>query len=158
MISVSGSIFREADFFVVSVLSGCLMVFVYDVLRIFRRLVSHGTALIAAEDVLYWIFCAFFIFAMLYQKNEGLIRSFAIGAILIGMLIYNHFVSPWVIKGIVWLIKKLVGILCFPLKQVKKMLRRPVSFCARKSRRFWKMVKKLLKKAGKAGKMILSKH
>lgn len=158
MINISGSIFKEADFFVVSMFSGCLMVFVYDVLRVLRRLLSHGTVLIAIEDILYWIFCAFFIFAMLYQKNEGLIRGFAIGAILLGMLLYNHFISPRVIKGVVWLAKKVLWIISTPFRLAKKLLKRPTEFVRRKSAKMGKKVKKLLKKAYKAGKMILYKH
>lgn len=72
MMSVSESILQEADFFAVSIVSGCLLVFLYDVLRVLRRLLPHGTILIAVEDIIYWMVCAFFIFAMLYQKNDGL--------------------------------------------------------------------------------------
>ena len=95
MIEVSGNILREADFMAVSMLSGCVLVFIYDVLRIFRKLVTHGTIALAIEDMLYWTFCALFIFAMLYRKNDGLIRGFAIGGIVTGMLVYNYLISSW---------------------------------------------------------------
>lgn len=158
MISVSESILQEVDFFAVSILSGCLLVFLYDVLRVLRRLLPHGTFLIAVEDIFYWLSCAFFIFAMLYQKNDGLIRGFAIGAIVLGMLIYNHFISPRVIKGVVWLVQKMIRIVSFPIRLAKKVLKKPAAFCRRKTGRLWKKVKKLLKKIYKAGRMILCKH
>ena len=72
---VSENIFQELDFFAVSFALGILLVLIYDCLRIFRRLVRHGTMWISLEDLLYWIFTAFVIFAMLYQKNDGLIRG-----------------------------------------------------------------------------------
>ncbi len=158
MMSVSESILQEADFFAVSILSGCLLVFLYDVLRVLRRLLTHGTIWIAIEDIFYWLTCAVFIFAMLYQKNDGLIRGFAIGAIVLGMIFYNHFISPRVIKGVVWLVKKLIRIVSFPLRLARKILKRPAAFCHRKAGRLWKRMKKLLKKLYKAGKMILYKH
>ncbi len=158
MMSVSESIFQEADFFAVSVISGCLMVFLYDVLRVFRRLTKHGTLWIALEDIVYWMISALLIFAMLYRKNDGLIRGFAIGGIVIGMLFYNHFISPRVVKGVVWLVKKMIRLFSFPLRLLKKILRRPAAFVGRKGARGVKKVKKLLKKIHKAGKIILYKH
>ncbi len=158
MMSVSESIFQEADFFAVSILSGCLMVFLYDMLRVFRRLMKHGTVWIALEDIIYWFISAFLIFAMLYRKNDGLIRGFAIGGILTGMLFYNHFVSPRVVKGVVWIVKKLIWLFSFPLRLLRKILRRPAAFLGRKGMRGAKKVKKLLKKIHKAVKIILYKH
>lgn len=158
MMSVSGSILQEADFFGVSLLCGCLMVLLYDVLRVFRRLVAHGTVWIAVEDICYWLLCVVFIFAMLYQKNDGLIRGFAIGGIGIGMLFYNHFISPWSIKGIVWLTKKVIALLLFPLRLLNRLTKRPRAFVKRKSLRLLKRGKKLLKKVYKAVRMVISKH
>ena len=70
MMTVSENIFHELDFFAVSFVLGILLVLVYDCLRIFRRLVRHGTVWISLEDLGYWVFTAFVIFAMLYQKND----------------------------------------------------------------------------------------
>ncbi len=157
MIDVSQSILGEADFFLVSVCSGCLMVLVYDVLRVFRRLVRHGVIWTAVEDIIYWIACAVMIFAMLYQRNDGLIRGFAIGGIIIGMLIYNHFISPWAIRGIVWVLKKLIRIVSFPFRFIGKQVKKPLHYCHHKILRFMRKVRKLLKKIYKAVRMGLCK-
>lgn len=158
MMEISESIFQEADFFAVSVMSGCFMVFLYDILRVFRKLVKHGAVFTALEDVIYWILAALFIFAMLYRKNDGLIRGFAIGGILIGMLFYNHFISPRTVKAVVWLVQKMIYIFSFPFRMMKRVLRRPAAFCRRKGVRVRKKIKKLLKKIYKAGKIMLYKH
>lgn len=157
MIQVSESIYREADFFLISMLSGCFMILVYDVLRVFRRLMKHGIFWVAIEDMIYWISCAILIFAMLYQKNDGLIRGFAIGGIVIGMLFYNHFISPWAIKGIVWILKKIIGILSYPLRLMRKSVQKPLCFCKHKILRLLRKARKLLKKIGKAVKIGLCK-
>ena len=70
MMTVSENIFHELDFFAVSFALGILLVLVYDCLRIFRRLVRHGVVWISLEDLCYWIFTAFVVFAMLYQKRR----------------------------------------------------------------------------------------
>lgn len=158
MMNISQSIIQEADFFVVSLLSGCLLVFLYDVLRVFRRLVPQGAVAVAVEDLLYWLVCAFLVFAMLYQKNDGLIRGFAIGAVAAGMLLYNHFVSPRVIRLVVFLVRRLLWVIGFPVRLLKKMLKKPAGFCYRRTLRLRKKGKKLLKKVYKAGRMILCKH
>lgn len=158
MMSVSESILTEADFFAVSLLSGCIIILVYDVLRVLRRLIPHGTLWVAIEDVIYWLSCALFIFAMLYQKNDGLIRGFAICGILVGMIFYNHFISPRVIKWIVFLLQKIIKIVTFPIRFLAKQIKKPLGFLHKKSRRLLKKMKKLLKKTYKAVKMGLSKH
>ena len=64
------------------------MMISYDVIRIFRRLIPHGTAAVAVEDILYWFICGVSIFRMLYLENSGAIRGFAIAAVVLGMLLY----------------------------------------------------------------------
>lgn len=157
MIQVSEGIYREANFFLISILSGCFMILVYDVLRVFRRLVKHGMIWIAFEDMLYWIGCALLVFAMLYQKNNGLIRWFAIGGIAIGMLLYNHFISSWAVRGIVWILRKIIHMLTYPLRLAKKSVQKPLGFCKHKILKLLRKARKLLKKIGKTVKMGLCK-
>ncbi len=128
---VSESILTEARFLMISILSGAGMIFLYDFFRIFRRVVHHGTVWIAIEDFFYWLFCALFIFAMLYQENDGLIRGFAMGGLLIGMFFYNRFVSPFLIKYaakilgfLLKILGKILQIFIKPLKKVKKLLKK----------------------------------
>ena len=108
MMTVSENIFHELDFFAVSFLLGIVLVLVYDCLRIFRRLLRHSPAWIALEDLCYWIVTAFVIFAMLYQKNDGLIRGFSIGGIVLGMFLYNQFISCYTVRYIARFLKKII--------------------------------------------------
>lgn len=78
----------ELQFFSKAFLLGVLMMIAYDVIRIFRRLIPHGTAAVAVEDILYWLICGVNIFCMLYLENSGAIRGFAIAAVVLGMLLY----------------------------------------------------------------------
>lgn len=130
---VSESILAELRFLLVSILSGAAMILFYDLFRIFRRVIAHGTIWIAIEDFFYWLLCAVFVFAMLYQENDGLIRGFAIGGMAGGMFAYNRFVSPFLVKYASWVLGVVAGItgkagriLCRPLKKLKKLLKKVV--------------------------------
>ncbi len=123
--TISETIAGEGSLLLVSLLFGFALMLVYDIVRIFRHIVRHGTILMAAEDVLYWLFCAIGIFAMLYQENDGLLRWFVLGGVTVGMLLENHFISPVVVSLFVkiiriWLkiIKKFLHIFGKPLKKV----------------------------------------
>ena len=128
MIAVSEDIHQEILFLLISLALGEGLVVCYDVFRIFRRIVPHGVIWISVEDILYWIVCALLVFGMIFQTNDGLVRGFSIGGICIGMLFYNHFVSPFFVKHISSILEKII--------------------------RFWK---KGLKKEGKAVKIKISK-
>lgn len=119
MIAVSDGIHQELVFLLISFALGEGLVMLYDVFRIFRKVVPHGVIWISVEDVLYWIVAALLIFGMIFQENDGLIRGFAIGGILLGMLFFNHFVSPFLIRSISGVLKKILEILKKGLKKVR---------------------------------------
>ena len=128
---VSESILTEARFLMISILSGAALIFFYDIFRILRRVMEHGTVWIAIEDFFYWLACAILFCAMLYKENDGLVRGFAMGGLFLGMLGYNRFVSPIVIKYvakvlgfIMKILRKVFGILIKPLKKIKKILKK----------------------------------
>lgn len=123
MIAVSDGIHQELVFLLISFALGEGLVMLYDVFRIFRKVVPHGVIWISVEDVLYWIVAALLIFGMIFQENDGLIRGFAIGGILLGMLFFNHFVSPFLIRGISGILKKILEILKKGLKKVREAVK-----------------------------------
>ena len=108
MIAVSEDIHQEILFLLISLALGEGLVVFYDVFRIFRRIVPHGVIWISVEDILYWIVCALLVFGMIFQTNDGLVRGFSIGGICIGMLFYNHFVSPFFVKHISSILEKII--------------------------------------------------
>ncbi len=164
MKAVSENIFQELDFFAVSFLLGIFLVLVYDCLRIFRRLVRHGTVWISLEDLCYWIVTAFAIFAMLYQKNDGLIRGFSIGGVVLGMLLYNQFISrytvPFIVRfleKIIHIVKKICSFVFLPFRKIASVLYPKGSQLAGKGKKFIKYQKKRLKKIEKEIKIGISK-
>lgn len=156
MMTVSESIFREMDFFAVSFVLGMALVLVYDCLRILRRIVRHGILWISLEDLCYWVAAAFVIFAMLYQKNDGLIRGFSIGGIVLGMFLYNQYISRYTVKYIARMLKKIIRLIhkicrfvLTPFRKAAKRISNKGSILAARGRKFKKYLNKRLKRAGK---------
>lgn len=129
--SVSETIAGEGSLLFVSFLFGIVLMMLYDIFRIFRRIVKHGIILTAAEDALYWLFCAVGIFAMLYEENDGLLRWFVLGGVAVGMLLENRYISPWVIRLFVKVIRiwlgifgKAFGVVSKPTKRIRLFFRK----------------------------------
>ena len=58
------------------------------------------------------------VFGMVFRTNDGLVRGFSIGGILLGMLFYNHFVSPFFVKYLSLFLRKIMVILKKGLKKI----------------------------------------
>lgn len=126
---MSQNIMNEAYFFGCCVLTGIVVIFVYDVLRIFRRVVSHGVIAIGFEDFIYWVGSSFFVFHMIYIRNDGIIRGFAILAIILGMLMYNVTISKFLVKYVSMILNKVINIIVFPVKWTSKLVSNVLKKC-----------------------------
>ena len=144
--AVSETIAGEGSLLLASLCFGAALMMLYDIVRIFRYIVKHGTILMAVEDILYWLLCAVGIFAMLYQENDGLLRWFVLGGVAVGMLLENSLVSPFVIRIFVRVIRAW-------LKIIQKMLR----FFGRPLKKLCLFFRKELKKIRKAIKIGLKR-
>ena len=144
--AVSETIAGEGSLLLASLCFGAALMMLYDIVRIFRNIVKHGTIPMAVEDILYWLLCAVGIFAMLYQENDGLLRWFVLGGVAVGMLLENSLVSPFVIRIFVRVIRAW-------LKIIQKMLR----FFGRPLKKLCLFFRKELKKIRKAIKIGLKR-
>lgn len=66
----------------------CLMI-IYDGLRLFRLIIPHGNLWTGVEDALYWLGSSILTFLLLFEQNDGVLRSYAIAGVLAGMIFYN---------------------------------------------------------------------
>lgn len=129
-------------------LRGALILVLYDVIRIFRRVVSHGVVAVALEDIFYWAGTALLIFQLLYRENDGAVRGYALFAVAVGMFLYHQTLSGWLVSHIAGILNWCLGILLRPVKAVY----RKVVQVLRMVLRFYK---KKLKKQMKEFIMIL---
>ena len=128
---MSESIIKEVEFLGYSLLSGVLILILYDILRIFRRVIIHSAGAIGFEDFVYWMLVTFLIFSMMFRENNGAIRWFSVLGIFLGMVLYNMTISLFFVKyvSLVFIklrkiIEKILQFILKPLKKGKKGLKR----------------------------------
>jgi spore cortex biosynthesis protein YabQ len=139
---MSMGISRELQFFWLAVLRGAGILVIYDLIRIFRRIVSHGIWLVALEDVFYWLGSALLVFQLLYQENDGAVRGYALLAVAAGMFLYHRTVSGWLVTHTSSVLNRVIAVLFGPLKII---LRKIVQVFRMVIRFYKKKLKKQLK-------------
>ncbi len=117
---MSGTIIREWYFMLYSVLTGIVFAYLYDHIRLFRRLMKHKRWLVDAEDILYWMFCFFASFSLLYYGNNGVVRFFAVLGAALGMFLYSKTIGRIYVKSLY----RLIMLLLSPYRFVKLRLTR----------------------------------
>lgn len=147
---ISAGIGNEAAFFCVSFLCGLGVALTYDVFRIMRRLIQHGTFWVGLEDVCYWTFCTIMVFLLLYYRNDGRLRGYAFFSILLGILVYYLIFGRFIVKVTVKLLEWFI-------KAIKVFLRFSVGPFAKVGRKIFLFLRKMLKKIYKVLKMGLCK-
>ncbi len=161
---ISPQIGQQAQLFVQAVCFGIGMLFVYDLIRIFRRVARHGKVWIAVEDMFFWVISAVVLFQFLCQENDGKVRWFVIFGMFLGMLLYAGSFSRFVVRSGAFLLKKICAGVSWMIRTVMKplqILSKPVGKCVQRMKRTGKKskryVKKQLKKLWKAVRMNLCK-
>ena len=162
---MSQEIIQEVTFFLHSVLMGLLITFVYDWIRVFRKLVKHGGFLTSIEDLVFWLACGIAVFYMLYRENNGVLRWFAVVGASLGILIYKAvirdrfvYVMSTCIHKIMWFIFRVIQVVLKPLKCLFSAARRCVRFAGRKLKNVKEKIKKRLTACMKTIRIVLSKQ
>ena len=84
---------KEVIVFVIAVLSGASVRLAYKCLGCFREIVKHSLAMMGAEDMIFWIGAAIYLFIQIYQTNSGRIRWHFILGVVIGAVLMSVFVK-----------------------------------------------------------------
>ena len=100
-------------------LHGAVITVVYDLIRIFRRVIAHGNFWIGVEDFLFWIWTSLWIFSVLYRENDGSFRMYTILAMVLGMIFYHKTMSEPLVNVVGKTIRKVVLFLGRPIKWMK---------------------------------------
>lgn len=113
----------ENVFLLHALLMGVFITFVYDLLRIFRRVIPHSLFFVSLEDLAFWIFCSVRVFLLLYYESDGTLRWFAILGALTGMLLYRKLFGALLVKYCSMALKKVLELFGKILKVLTKPLR-----------------------------------
>ena len=162
---MSESIVRDNYFLLYSLILGVSVTILYDLLRIFRRVIKHRDALVAIEDLLYWVVVAISVFYVMHTENNGTLRWFAILGAGIGMGIYKKLLSrPFVnisSKALSFVLKylgKACNIIIKPFRFVAKKCGSSAKKAGNRGCRGIHFLKKKLTRWLKTLKMVLCKQ
>ena len=89
---------NEKTFLFNSFLLGIYITFVYDIIRILRRVFRHGNFWLSVEDLAFWIFCGDEVFLLMHRESNGILRWYAVVGALLGMLLYRKLISRFFVK------------------------------------------------------------
>ena len=115
---------NENEFLLHSLFMGIFITYVYDLLRIFRRVIPHGSFFVSIEDMIFWIYCGIEVFLLMYHESDGTLRWFAVIGALAGMVSYKKLVSPLFVKYVSLVLNKLLNI----IGKIARWLCRPIGF------------------------------
>lgn len=132
------TISEQAFLFLTCVQTGIIMGMLYDLIRIFRKIIHHPNWVVQIEDLLYWVTCGCFAFIMLYWENYGQIRLFVFLGILIGSVLYfctfsilfmriATLIINWTKKAI----RRLIHFILIPIKCIIGLIRIPINYILR---------------------------
>lgn len=119
----------ENVFLLHAFLMGIFITFVYDLLRIFRRVIPHAAFFVSLEDIAFWIYCGAEVFLLMYHEGDGSLRWFAVMGAMAGMFLYKKLVSGLFVKYVSFLLSKALE----ALRKIFKFLCRPFGFMGRKA-------------------------
>lgn len=139
---------NENQFLFHALLMGIFITFVYDVIRICRRVVPHNSFFVSLEDLGFWIYCGGSVFLLMYHESNGELRWFAVFGALGGMLLYKKLVSPLLVKYVSLVLSKVLAgvrkILGWFFQPVKAVLNKTGRSTCRIGRRIRRALKNKL--------------
>ncbi|MDR1701116.1 MAG: spore cortex biosynthesis protein YabQ [Lachnoclostridium sp.] len=116
-------------YFLSSLIWGVIIFFLYDFLRIFRKLIPHAFFFRAIEDLVFWLVSSLLVFRMIFQRNNGILRIFFIFAFIYGMYAYQILAQDYFVKVSVRFIRFLFAPFMFVTKKVKQMIKYALRKC-----------------------------
>lgn len=142
----------ENEFLLHALFMGIFITFIYDLLRIFRRVVPHRGFFVSAEDLLFWIYCGEEVFLLMYHESDGTLRWFAVLGALTGMVLYRKLVSPFFVKyasmalnGLFKFLRKVLRLLSKPLKALFRRTGAAAGKAGRRANRWLRQFRRMLK-------------
>ena len=84
---------EEMMVFLAAVVSGGIVRLIYQCIRCFRRIVSHTLAAIGAEDLIFWLGSAVYMFVQIYHTSDGSIRWYFILGVGLGVILMWVFLD-----------------------------------------------------------------
>lgn len=97
-LAVSPWIVAQGQLFLTGILAGAIVWVLYDLLRLWRRILPRGVVWVAVEDVVFFFLCAMVGFEFLYPQSLGQVKGFLVLAFLVGSVLYQYLVGRHLIR------------------------------------------------------------
>ena len=127
------SISNQVYIFFCTILCGIAISFLFDIFRIIRKTLKPGRVSIYAEDLLFWIFSALIMSAIIYYCNSGELRVYMFLGALLGAVFYELLFSRIVINASLFIInlfirafKTMIFVVSYPVRLICRALKAPV--------------------------------
>lgn len=127
------TVWSETVFFFFSFAAGVCAAFLYDILRVSRRIHRPTDAVVNIEDILFMTLAGVLLFVAAYLGNSGEIRwhgfiGWGMGAVSYAVIVKNRVLNAgtFLIKWTVEIARRILKVLLFPITLIMKALRRPV--------------------------------
>ena len=118
---MSAEVQHQFTFLFLSFAWGMGIAWIYDGLRLFRKLSSHSKLLLNIEDLFFWLGSMVILFDLIFTWHHGEIRSYIVVGIVSGALFYMKWISPVYLAAADFVLTPLKWILKLPKKVLKKM-------------------------------------
>lgn len=148
------SVSEQSRLFLMTVVMGGGLGFLYDLFRIWRKLWKHSNFMVHVEDVLYWVLVSLLMFYFLLSESYGEIRFFSLLGAFIGMALYFLLLSPFVLKILLTIItfmgnaiKRAIALLMWPLRVALNIVTIPLWYSLKKLLWFKKILQKVYRYA-----------
>lgn len=106
-----------------SVGAGIVLFCVYDFFRVLRRVIKHGNALVAGEDLLFWILSSVQAFGFFMFVNKGKYRFYMFLAMLLGAFLYKKTLSRIIVGYFSIFLRKIAEIFGNILKKAVRWVK-----------------------------------
>lgn len=88
----------QARLFIDAMFTGLLIMVLYDILRLIRRIIPHSNIMVNIEDFIFWTMSGVIVFMLIYAENSGTLRWFVVVGIVIGAVVYAKSFGTFLVK------------------------------------------------------------
>ena len=141
------TVISQVYVFIGAFVCGLIVGFIYDIFRVFRKIVKSGIKYIGVQDMFFWVVAASVVFIYIFTMNDGELRWYEFFGIAIGTLSYGVLLSRFarkillrcygIINNVAALILKIV---LTPIALIYRLLRRPFVLVVDVSRKNFRRV------------------
>ena len=144
----------QAYIFISAFVCGLIVGFIYDMFRVFRKIVKAGAKFIGVQDIFFWLVAASVVFAYIFAMNDGELRWYEFFGIGVGTCSYgiaiSHIAQGLLLRcyGIINNIAALIlRIILTPVALIYSVFRRPFVLVINISRKNLKQINRRVTKS-----------